>query len=88
MPQGTRIEKSLLNLERLLEQLSYEDRLRQLEKRRLQRGLITQDLKRAYKKDREQLLTQACSDRTRGSGFELSKGLNYLLVRNSSLRGW
>ena len=63
-----------------LENLSYEDRLRELrmsslEKRRLQGDLIaaSQYLKVAYKKAGEGLFTRACSDRTRGNGFKLKE---------------
>ena len=54
-----------------LEQLSYEERLRELElfsleKRRLWEDLIAafQYLKQAYKKDRDRLFSRACCDRT------------------------
>ncbi|GAB0183411.1 hypothetical protein GRJ2_000806400 [Grus japonensis] len=64
-----------------LEDLSYEDRLRQLalfslEKRRLQGDLIAafQCLNGAYRKAGEGLFTSACSDRTRGDGFKLKEG--------------
>ncbi|PKU37651.1 hypothetical protein llap_12045 [Limosa lapponica baueri] len=65
---------------RRLEHLSCEDRLRELglfslEKRRLWGDLITafQYLKGAYKKAGEGLCKKACSNRTRGSGFQLEK---------------
>ena len=52
-----------------LEHLSYGDRLKKLglfslEKRRLWGELIV-----AYRKDGKGLFTRACSDRTRGNGF-------------------
>ena len=75
-----------------MEHLSYEDRLRELglfslEKRRLQGDLSAafQYLKGAYKKVREELLTRACSDRTRGNGLELKEGRFKLDVRSSLL---
>ena len=64
-----------------LEHLSYEDSLRELglfslEKRRLQGDLMAafQYLKGAYRKAGEGLFTRACSDRTKGNGFELQEG--------------
>jgi len=64
-----------------LEYLSYEDRLRELgmfslEKRRLRGDLraACQDLKAAYRKDGEGLLTRVCSDRRRGNGYKLKEG--------------
>lgn len=89
MPQGTRNGKSLLNLERLLEHLSYEDKLREL-KRRLQGGLVTQDLKRAYKKNEEQLLAWAFSDKREGlwseSRFKFYIGKKFFPAR--VMRHW
>jgi len=71
-----------------MEHLSYEERLRDLrlfvlEKRRLQRDLITasQYLKGAYKKAVEGLYTRACSDRTRSNGFRLKEGRFRLDIR-------
>jgi len=50
-----------------------------LEERRLQGDLIA--LKRAYKIAGEGLFTRACSDRTRGNGFELKEGRFRLDIR-------
>jgi len=69
-----------------LEHVSYVERLRQL-------GLFSPEkapgrphsslpvLEGAYKKDGEGLFTQACSDRTRGDGFELNEGSFRLDIR-------
>jgi len=47
-----------------------------LEKRRLQGDLLAvfQYLKGAYRKDRENIFSRACCDRTRGNGFNLREG--------------
>jgi len=64
-----------------LEHLSYEERLGELglfslEKRRLQGDLLAacQYLKRAYRKDGENIFSRACCNRRRSNGFKLSKG--------------
>ena len=64
-----------------LENLSYEDKLRELglfslEKRRLRGDLLAvfQYLKRAYRKDGEGLFTRVCSDTTRGNSSKLKEG--------------
>jgi len=64
-----------------LEHLSYEERLRELglfslEKRRLQGHHLAafQYLKGAYRKDRDNLFSKACCDRTRSKGFKLTEG--------------
>ncbi|PKU49685.1 hypothetical protein llap_69 [Limosa lapponica baueri] len=73
-----------------LENLSCEDRLRELglfslEKRTLQGGLIVafQYLKgkESYKKTGDGLFTRACSDRTRGNGFKLEEDRFKLDIR-------
>ena len=66
-----------------MEQLCYEERLSEsglfsLDKRRFQGELTAafQHLKGAYRKDREELLTRAYSERTKGKGFRLRIGLD------------
>jgi len=61
-----------------LEHLSCEERLRELElfsleKRRLQGELTAafQYLKRAYRKDEEDMVSRASYDRTRSNGFKM-----------------
>ena len=64
-----------------LENLPYEDRLRELElfilvKKRLQGDFIAAflNLKGAYRKAEERLFIRACSDRARGNGFKVEEG--------------
>ena len=79
-----------------LEQLSYEERLRELglfslEKRKLRGDLIVafQYLKGAYKQEGEQLFMRVDSDRTRRNGLKLrQEGLGLILGRSFSHRGW
>lgn len=54
---------------RRLEQLSCEERLRGLRLFTLERTRLWRDVKRAWKKDGERLLTRACSDRAKGRGL-------------------
>ena len=81
---------------RVLEQLSCEERLREmgllsLGKRRLQGDLIVtfQYLKGAHKQEGEQPFTRVDSDRARGNGLKLRRGdLGWILGRSFSPRGW
>ncbi|KFP99506.1 hypothetical protein N329_04800, partial [Haliaeetus albicilla] len=83
-----RVQRRVTKMIRQLEDLSYEDRLREwglfcLKKRRLWGDLTAafQHLKGTYKKDGEGLFTRAYSDRTRGNGFKLQEGGFRLDVR-------
>ena len=67
---------------RELEDLPYEDRLRELgslilEKRRLRGDLpaASQYLKRAYKQEGEWLFMRVDSDKTRWNGFKVRRGI-------------
>ena len=73
-----RVQRRATKMIRGLEQLSYEDRLRELglfslEERRLQGDLTVafQHLKGACKKDGDRHFSRACCSRTRGNGFKL-----------------
>jgi len=74
-----------------VEQLSYEDRLRELglislEKRRLQGDLIAafQYLKGSFRKEGNRLFSRVCGDRIRGNGFKIKKGRFRLHIRKKS----
>ncbi|PKU41818.1 hypothetical protein llap_7870 [Limosa lapponica baueri] len=82
------VQRRATKMIRGLENLSYEDRLRELglfslEKKRLRGDLITafQYLKGVYKKTGEGLFTRACSDRMKGIGFKLEEGRYILGIR-------
>ncbi|KAK4815604.1 LOW QUALITY PROTEIN: hypothetical protein QYF61_004819 [Mycteria americana] len=82
------VQRRATKMIRGLDDLSYEERLRQLrlcslEKRRIQGDLIAafQCLKGAYMKDGEGLFIRECSGRTRGRGFKLKEGRFRLDVR-------
>ena len=73
-----RVQRRTTKIIRGLELLSCEERLRELgllslEKRGLWGDLITafQCLKGAYRKERENIFSRACCDRTKSNGFKL-----------------
>jgi len=83
-----RVQRRATKMNRELERLTYEDRLRELglfslEKRRLQGDLIAafQYLKRVYRKAGEGLLIRDCSNRMRGNGSKLKEGRFRLDIR-------
>ena len=70
------VQRRATKMIRVLENLSCEERLRELglfslDKRKLQGDLVvaSQYLKGAYKKDGNRSLSKACSNRTRGKWF-------------------
>ena len=85
---------------RVMEHLSYKERLRELglfilEKGRLQGDLIGafHYLKGAYKKDGDRIFSRACCNRTRGNGFKLREGRFRLKIRKKFfairvVKGW
>ncbi|KAJ7403953.1 hypothetical protein BTVI_74241 [Pitangus sulphuratus] len=83
-----KVQRRATEMIRGLEYLSYKDRVIELglfimEKRRLWGDLIVafQYLKKAYKKEGEQLFAQEDSDKTRGNGFKLKEERFRLAVR-------
>ncbi|KFW72994.1 hypothetical protein AS28_10536, partial [Pygoscelis adeliae] len=83
-----RVQKRVTKVIRGMEDLSYEERLRELglfslEKRRLWGHFIAayQYLKGAYKKDGDKDFSRACCDRARGNGFKLKEGRFRLDIR-------
>ena len=75
------IQRRVTKMIQGMEQLSYEDRLREfglfsLEKRRLRGDLIVafQYLQGNYRNEGDRLFSRVCGDRTRGNGFKLREG--------------
>ena len=85
------VQKMATKMIQGVEQLSYEDRLRELglislEKRRLQGDLIAafQYLKGSFRKEGNRLFSRVCGDRIRGNGFKIKKGRFRLHIRKKS----
>ena len=89
-----RVQKRATKMIRVLEHLSYKDRLRKLdlfslEKRREDLIAASKYLKGDYKKEGNQLFTQVDSDRTKRNDFKFKEGRFSLDVRKSfSQREW
>jgi len=86
------VQRGTTKMIRVIEHLSYEERLRELglfsmEKRRLRGDLIGafQHLKGAYKKDGENTFSKAGCDRIRSNGFKLREGRFRLDTRKKFL---
>jgi len=78
-----RVQRRATKITRVMECLSYEERLFCLEKRKLRRDLLAafQYLKGTYRKNDDKHFSRACCNRTRGNGFELEKGRFRLDIR-------
>jgi len=83
-----RVQRRATKMIKGLKHLSYEEKLRELglfslKKRRLCRDLIVafQYLKGAHRKDRDNLFSKACCDRTRSNALKLREGRFRLDIR-------
>ena len=86
------VQRRSTKMIRLLENLPYKDRLKELvlfslEKRRFWGDIIAafQYLKEVYRKTGEGLFIRACSNRTRGKVFKLEEGRFKLDTRRNPL---
>ena len=80
---------------RVLEHLSYGERLRELglfslEKRRLQGDMraACQYLRRGFRKEGDKLFSRVCCNRTVENGFKLKEGRFRLVIRSFLQYGW